>query len=1126
MKKVGILFFSICLIVMFTVKTGAAQQLSGKSFSELPVRHDIKPKASQQIAWGSFKTTHPDWKIRWGNHSRVPASLLGPPVHVTTGTPEQIARTFLQSHRQLLAMRSDLSDLQLIKVEQRRATHVSFQQKHEGIPVEGAVYSVNMTKKGNVYYASGDYFEEISVSAITPSISKLNAIELAEQDLGSTFQADEDSEAELVILPYGDEFRLSWKVTIPAQNPLGRWVYYISAQDGSILTGYNSMDTATDDGDVYDHHPDAGPVVTRTLTHLSGAGDELDGSYVKVYNADASEIDDGDFTYSPTNTHFDEVMVYYHATEFQKFMGNEVNYPHLNYPSSVVQVQATVHYGTNWNNAHAVSPNIIRFGDGDGSIFNDLAKEDNVIAHEYQHLITNHITYNELEGPYSETDAMDEGFSDYFAGTYAGSADIGVYIVPGAGQLREMDNSFTMSDWDDPSDPLQTYHDGSQIFTGALWDMRQELGASTANVLIFEGLDNLNFANPLFIDAMDAILAADHAFYSGNHVPDILEIFEDREIGNTSSGSITSNTTWSVEMHLTGDVTVDNNAVLTISAGTSVYLDNNVDLVIEPGAKLIADGTSSDPIHFKRANPNYAWGQISLESSEGNLLDWCLIEGGNDQVYIASKNNTISHTTIRNATNNNIETAQNQDGSGNSSADISYTLIDNAYRYGVRARYTDLDMSYTTIQNNGARGLYISFGSSIYPFHHNVVTNNGGYNGVQISSGSELYLHNTGFTKGYNEIYDNGDDQISVSGDLYIGEYVHPDSYNSIRGDYSGGKYLISNNTGFTLEAFFNHWDEDDSGYQSPVSGMFEGTVSAPSYLTSNPAGGYGYQGQAPSKIRADDESPTPLAEAYEEAEQLLGQAETIQQVRDQLYTLYKLVGMSQDPSLKDRFKQMAQAAGEGEMGLYASGERNVALKNVAIVLYAKSLIRDEGYKQAHNFLKKLDISELTGYDKRDYLHLRMVTEIYHEEYEAALQTLQAYYGFQKSQGANMEELKAEYLSLEEELQALIKSGGGQESIREKQSEITSEPEAISMANYPNPFNPTTNIKFTLPERSQVSLIVYDMLGREVATLVNETLPAGEQTVPFDASRLANGVYLYKLRSGSQEITRKMTLIK
>lgn len=81
--------------------------------------------------------------------------------------------------------------------------------------------------------------------------------------------------------------------------------------------------------------------------------------------------------------------------------------------------------------------------------------------------------------------------------------------------------------------------------------------------------------------------------------------------------------------------------------------------------------------------------------------------------------------------------------------------------------------------------------------------------------------------------------------------------------------------------------------------------------------------------------------------------------------------------------------------------------------------------------------------------------------------------------------------------------------------------------NYPNPFNPTTNISFALPSAQQVTLKVYNMLGQEVATLINnESLQAGSQTIAFDASSLTSGVYIYRLVGANTVLTRKMTLIK
>jgi hypothetical protein len=80
--------------------------------------------------------------------------------------------------------------------------------------------------------------------------------------------------------------------------------------------------------------------------------------------------------------------------------------------------------------------------------------------------------------------------------------------------------------------------------------------------------------------------------------------------------------------------------------------------------------------------------------------------------------------------------------------------------------------------------------------------------------------------------------------------------------------------------------------------------------------------------------------------------------------------------------------------------------------------------------------------------------------------------------------------------------------------------------NYPNPFNPTTTISYVITVDSDVELTVYDINGRKIQTLVNEHQDAGTYTLNFDASGLASGVYLYKLRSGRHVESRKMLLLK
>ena len=80
--------------------------------------------------------------------------------------------------------------------------------------------------------------------------------------------------------------------------------------------------------------------------------------------------------------------------------------------------------------------------------------------------------------------------------------------------------------------------------------------------------------------------------------------------------------------------------------------------------------------------------------------------------------------------------------------------------------------------------------------------------------------------------------------------------------------------------------------------------------------------------------------------------------------------------------------------------------------------------------------------------------------------------------------------------------------------------------NYPNPFNPSTNIKYQIANNKLVILKIYDILGKEVETLVNENQKPGTYEVTFDGSKLSSGIYFYTLTAGEYNETKKMVLIK
>lgn len=80
--------------------------------------------------------------------------------------------------------------------------------------------------------------------------------------------------------------------------------------------------------------------------------------------------------------------------------------------------------------------------------------------------------------------------------------------------------------------------------------------------------------------------------------------------------------------------------------------------------------------------------------------------------------------------------------------------------------------------------------------------------------------------------------------------------------------------------------------------------------------------------------------------------------------------------------------------------------------------------------------------------------------------------------------------------------------------------------NYPNPFNPTTTICYTIPQKSMVSLKIFNILGEEVSVLIDEEKEAGEHKIIFSAEGIASGIYYYKIKSGDYSETKKLIIVK
>lgn len=114
----------------------------------------------------------------------------------------------------------------------------------------------------------------------------------------------------------------------------------------------------------------------------------------------------------------------------------------------------------------------------------------------------------------------------------------------------------------------------------------------------------------------------------------------------------------------------------------------------------------------------------------------------------------------------------------------------------------------------------------------------------------------------------------------------------------------------------------------------------------------------------------------------------------------------------------------------------------------------------------------------------------------------------------------------QERVQFIISSSSGEQITKEYYIQVQSPYIFELRQNFPNPFNPVTTISYQIPENGFASLKVYDILGKEVETLVDEMKDAGSYQVTFDATKMSSGVYFYRLQSGNNVSNKKMIVMK
>jgi Zn-dependent metalloprotease len=277
-------------------------------------------------------------------------------------------------------------------------------------------------------------------------------------------------------------------------------------------------------GRVYLRNPVEEPKLSSVNLERLTAVTGLAGDNVSVYNEDYPEAgsDDGKYIYAPDDTHFDEVNVYYHVDAVADyFLG--LNGRAGKAREGRGKINAIVHAGDAMDNAYYdPATNGLYFGDGAGAgRLNDLAKEAAVVYHEYTHSVLDFVN-PELKG--EEADALHEGYADYFGCSLTDDAQIGEWVVAPRGEphLRDL-----TSDKKYPHDLEGEAHADGEIWSGACWDLRVELGKNMSDRLVYESMYFLpEFAS--FPDAATGVLQGDENMFSAKHRRVIIDVFASR----------------------------------------------------------------------------------------------------------------------------------------------------------------------------------------------------------------------------------------------------------------------------------------------------------------------------------------------------------------------------------------------------------------------------------------------------------------------------------------------------------------------------------------------------------------------------------------------------------------------
>jgi len=549
--------------------------------------------------------------------------------------------------------------------------------------------------------------------------------------------------------------------------------------------------------------------------------------------------------------------------------------------------------------------------------------------------------------------------------------------------------------------------------------------------------------------------------------------------------------------HFTGANTVEEDTDLTIPAGKYVVLEGSLTGTFDAklkiyGTMIVEENALLSQLHITV----YNGGKLIIRpgakllfrnNQQLNVQEYAILEAigtpsnpiifdkatGSNWRYLYLKGSAVlKYVDIANAQygiyqNNVYETSTITDSKIRNSSSFGY--------YGV---YGYLYLVRTVIENSGSDGInannytVINDDASIYDYNYwvpaNVVIRNNGRYGVYSNTSSQVLL--------------------SEAGSLYGG-------YNSIYGNTFYDLYATNNSEAASAKSW---WGQ----YPPNTAKFFEGDIYSTAY--------YGY----PLNY-----NPNALMKA-------LSGAINASSVNED--TLLKPENQDEtEPLTNSRFMaKIAEFRRKGDrIGLYdfvkdLSTDSKSELNGQANLALILALNGNGDYISANSLARSIFSNPVAKPNDRLFAGVQLFHQwLDYNEFGTGEDITSEI----PSIITNLETLKLD--SVQVAMYRDLAGIGADKKDRESE-EDSNDSNQFSITNFPNPFNPTTEIRFNLPVQNEITLKVFDMIGREVAVLIQERMDAGLHTISFNASNLSSGIYMYRLQIGNSMFTQKMTLLK